>query len=104
MAAAGLARQALHAAVLGFVHPITVLVALPFSLSGAFLALLAMDLSLNVYSMIGLILLMGIVKKNSILLVDFTNLSARGRYVRVLCTRLNATSNYSLYDLNVYGV
>lgn len=57
-----------------FVHPLTVLVALPFSLSGAFLALLVMGLSLNVYSMIGLILLMGIVKKNSILLVDFTNL------------------------------
>jgi F5/8 type C domain/Malectin domain len=30
-------------------------------------------------------------------------LSARGRYVRIYCTRFNATSNYSLYDLNVYG-
>ena len=56
-----------------FVHPFTVLLALPFSLSGAFLALWLSGKSLNVYSMIGLILLMGIVKKNSILLVDFTN-------------------------------
>src|SRR5690606_8578747 len=50
-----------------------VLMALPFSFSGAFLGLWGMDQTLNIYSMIGLILLMGIVKKNSILLVDFTN-------------------------------
>jgi HAE1 family hydrophobic/amphiphilic exporter-1 len=56
-----------------FIDPVTVLMALPFSFSGAFLALWLMDQSLNLYSMIGLILLMGIVKKNSILLVDFTN-------------------------------
>ena len=56
-----------------FIDPITVLMALPFSFSGAFLALWMMGQSINLYSMIGLILLMGIVKKNSILLVDFTN-------------------------------
>jgi HAE1 family hydrophobic/amphiphilic exporter-1 len=56
-----------------FVHPFTVLMALPFSVSGAFLTLLAFGHSLNIFSFIGLILLMGIAKKNSILLVDFTN-------------------------------
>lgn len=56
-----------------FIHPLTVLLALPFSLTGAFIALLLGHQSLNIYSMIGMILLMGIVKKNSILLVDFTN-------------------------------
>ena len=56
-----------------FIDPITVFGALPFSFSGAFLGLLVGRQSLNIYSMIGLILLMGIVKKNSILLVDFTN-------------------------------
>jgi HAE1 family hydrophobic/amphiphilic exporter-1 len=56
-----------------FIHPFTVLLALPFSVSGAFLFLFLNHNTLNLYSMIGLILLMGIVKKNSILLVDFTN-------------------------------
>ncbi|MDL1873095.1 efflux RND transporter permease subunit [Deltaproteobacteria bacterium PRO3] len=56
-----------------FIHPFTVLLALPFSVSGAWLALYLTHQSLNIYSFIGVILLMGIVKKNSILLVDFTN-------------------------------
>lgn len=65
-----------------FVHGFTVLLALPFSLSGAWLALWLAGKSLNVYSMIGLILLMGIVKKTSILLVDFTNQLRRDRKMR----------------------
>jgi HAE1 family hydrophobic/amphiphilic exporter-1 len=56
-----------------FVHPFTVLMALPFSMSGALLVLLLTGNSVNIFSFIGLILLMGIAKKNSILLVDFTN-------------------------------
>lgn len=56
-----------------YLHPMTVLIALPFSISGAFIALWMGGHSLNIYSIIGIILLMGIVKKNSILLVDFTN-------------------------------
>lgn len=56
-----------------FIDPVTVLMALPFSFSGAFIALWISGQTINMYSMIGLVLLMGIVKKNSILLVDFTN-------------------------------
>jgi len=56
-----------------FVHPLTVLLALPFSISGAVWALKWGGQSINLYSAIGVILLMGIVKKNSILLVEFTN-------------------------------
>jgi hydrophobe/amphiphile efflux-1 (HAE1) family protein len=56
-----------------FTHPFTVLLALPFSVSGALIALYLARQSINVYSMLGIILLMGIAKKNSILLVDFTN-------------------------------
>jgi HAE1 family hydrophobic/amphiphilic exporter-1 len=56
-----------------FIHPITILMALPFSFTGAFVALALGHQSINIYSLIGFILLMGIVKKNSILLVDFTN-------------------------------
>ena len=46
-----------------FIHPVTVLMALPFSLSGALMALYLGHQSLSLFSMIGLILLMGIVKK-----------------------------------------
>ena len=61
-----------------FIHPIVILVALPFSLTGAFLALWMGGVSLNLFSFIGIIVLMGIAKKNSILLVEFTN-QMRGR-------------------------
>lgn len=66
-----------------YLDPWIVLVALPFSVSGAFVSLLIGGETINLYSMIGLILLMGIVKKNSILLVDFTNrLREQGESVR----------------------
>ncbi|QWR77416.1 efflux RND transporter permease subunit [Candidatus Magnetomonas plexicatena] len=66
-----------------FIHPITVLLAMPFSFIGAFGALLITGMTLNIFSFIGLILLMGLVKKNSILLVNYTNtLRERGMSCR----------------------
>lgn len=56
-----------------FIHPAIILLALPFSLTGALWAMRLTDTSMNIYSLIGILLLMGIVKKNSILLVEFTN-------------------------------
>ncbi len=69
-----------------FIDPLSVLMALPFSVSGALVALALFHRSLNIYSIIGLILLMGIVKKNSILLVDFTN-QVRAKRREVRCAR-----------------
>jgi hydrophobe/amphiphile efflux-1 (HAE1) family protein len=54
-----------------FLHPVTVLTILPLSIAGAMFALFIAGKTLNVFSMIGLLLLMGIVKKNSIILVDY---------------------------------
>jgi len=56
-----------------FLHPITVLTILPLAVSGAAAGLLFSGKTLNVFSMIGVLLLMGIVKKNSILLVEYAN-------------------------------
>jgi multidrug efflux pump len=62
-----------------FSYPVTILTILPLSVVGASLALMIMGKSLNIFSMIGLLLLMGIVKKNSIILVDYANQNrARG--------------------------
>ena len=62
-----------------FVHPFTVLLAMPLSFIGAFGALMLTGKTISIFSFIGLILLMGLVKKNAILLVDYTNvLRARG--------------------------
>jgi multidrug efflux pump len=56
-----------------FKDPVTIITILPLSIAGAAFALLATGKSLNIFSMIGLLLLMGIVKKNSIILVDYAN-------------------------------
>lgn len=55
----------------------TILAALPLSLGGAFCALALFDLSLSVSSLIGLVMLMGIVTKNSILLVEYAIMARR---------------------------
>ena len=72
-----------------FLHPWIVLLALPFSITGAFGGLWLFNQTLNMYSMIGLILLLGLVKKNSIMLVDFTN-QARGRGLKLQDALLEA--------------
>lgn len=61
-----------------FMLPLSIMLSLPLSLVGVALALLATHDTLNIMSMIGLIMLMGLVTKNAILLVDFTN-QARAR-------------------------
>jgi multidrug efflux pump subunit AcrB len=56
-----------------FVQPIAIMASLPLALIGVMLALLVWRSTLNVFSMIGLVMLMGLVTKNAILLVDFAN-------------------------------
>ncbi|MEN6319850.1 MAG: efflux RND transporter permease subunit [Syntrophaceae bacterium] len=56
-----------------FLHPFIVLLSMPLSFIGAFGALMLAGKTLSIFSFIGLILLMGLVKKNAILLVDYTN-------------------------------
>jgi HAE1 family hydrophobic/amphiphilic exporter-1 len=54
-----------------FIHPLTILSGLPFAAFGALLALLIFRVELSVYAFVGIILLIGIVKKNAIMMVDF---------------------------------
>ncbi len=56
-----------------FMQPFVIMLAMPFSFIGAFVALRVTGMPLDITGMIGLIMLMGLVVKNSILLVDFTN-------------------------------
>ncbi len=58
-----------------FLDPLAIMISLPLSLIGVMLALLVTDTTLNLMSMIGVILLMGIVAKNAILLIDFAKYS-----------------------------
>ena len=60
-----------------FVHPFTMMLALPLCMVGVFGALLVTGKTLNIFSFIGIIMLMGIVTKNGILLVDFANQQRR---------------------------
>ena len=65
-----------------FMQPLTILAALPLSIGGAFVGLLVAQKALSMPSMIGLIMLMGIVTKNSILLVDYAILARRAGMAR----------------------
>jgi len=55
------------------IHPLTIMTAIPLSVPCGLFALMAFGMTINVYSAIGLMMLFGIVKKNSILQVDYTN-------------------------------
>jgi hydrophobic/amphiphilic exporter-1 (mainly G- bacteria), HAE1 family len=54
-----------------FIHPLTILSGLPFAGFGALLALVIFNLDLSVYAFVGIIMLIGIVKKNAIMMIDF---------------------------------
>jgi multidrug efflux pump subunit AcrB len=60
-----------------FTQPVAIMASLPFTLIGVFLALLLTGTTLNLFSMIGFVMLMGLVTKNAILLVDFANRARR---------------------------
>jgi multidrug efflux pump len=65
-----------------FVHPFTILLSVPLAVFGALLTLFIFRQSLNIYSQIGLIMLVGLVTKNAILIVEFANqLRSRGQSV-----------------------
>ncbi|RCX01172.1 efflux RND transporter permease subunit [Marinomonas foliarum] len=72
------------------IQPITILSAIPLSLSGAFVALLLTGSELDIPSMIGLIMLLGIVTKNSILLVEYAVMSMKKHGLNMHDALLNA--------------
>ena len=74
--ALGLALMCIYAILVllynNFLHPLSIMAALPFCLGGALIALMVAQKPLGIYALIGVVLLLGIVTKNSILLVDYT--------------------------------
>ena len=77
-----------------FIHPITILTALPLAMVGALLSLLLFGQELNIFSFVGLIMLVGLVKKNGIIMVDFAlqlrreqGLSARDAIIEACVVR-----------------
>jgi multidrug efflux pump subunit AcrB len=72
-----------------FIHPITILSTLPSAGVGAFLALIALGYDFSLIALIGVILLVGIVKKNAIMMIDFALVGERQR---------NLTPEQSIYE------
>ena len=73
-----------------FLHPVTILCALPLALGGAFVGLLIAQKSFSMPSLIGLIMLMGIATKNSILLVEYAIVARRDHHLSRLDALLDA--------------
>jgi multidrug efflux pump subunit AcrB len=69
-----------------YIHPLTILSTLPSAGVGAILALLLCGIDLDVMALIGIILLIGIVKKNAIMMIDFA-LEAERHEARLRSTR-----------------
>lgn len=76
----------------GFLQPLTILVALPLSIGGALGTLLLCGYSLSITALIGLLMLMGIAAKNSILLVEYAILAMRERGLSNLDALMDAAA------------
>jgi len=72
-----------------FIHPVTILSALPFAGFGGLFTLLIFNVELNIYAFVGIIMLIGLVKKNGIMMVDFAIEAQRSR---------NLTSRDAIFD------
>jgi hydrophobic/amphiphilic exporter-1 (mainly G- bacteria), HAE1 family len=72
-----------------FIHPVTILSALPFAGFGGLFTLLIFNVELNIYAFVGIIMLIGLVKKNGIMMVDFAIEAQRSR---------NLTSQEAIFD------
>jgi hydrophobe/amphiphile efflux-1 (HAE1) family protein len=77
-----------------FIHPLTVMLALPLATVGAFAALWLFGMTFNVFSFIGLIMLLGMASKNSILLVDYSNVLVRRGYPVVRAAKTAAAVRF----------
>ncbi len=75
-----------------FIHPFTIMMSLPFSFIGVFLGLFVTGMSINIFNMIGVIMLMGLVTKTAILLVDYANtLREQGTHINIALVEAGRT-------------
>jgi hydrophobic/amphiphilic exporter-1 (mainly G- bacteria), HAE1 family len=75
-----------------FIHPITILTGLPFAAFGALLALAVTRVELDMYGFVGIIMLIGIVKKNAIMMIDFAIERERSEHVSPATAIIEAAS------------